>query len=180
MGFPCASAGKESACNVGDLGSIPGLGRSPGEGKSYLLQYSCLGNSGDKESDMTKWLSLSLYLIAKWSKPTQFSLEMAMCMICSSTSWLHRNYCWIRKKEEGKVFLPKHSFFIINAQLWSSHGQCHPSPAIVQYTVCLIPCDCFDIWDLLQHFHLFCWIFLLWQSKQHNFEINLHGIIYVV
>ena len=41
-GFPGGSAGKESACNVGDLGSIPGLGRSPQEGKGYLLQYSGL------------------------------------------------------------------------------------------------------------------------------------------
>ena len=40
LGFPCGSAGKELACNVGDLGSIPGLGRSPGEGKGYPLQYS--------------------------------------------------------------------------------------------------------------------------------------------
>ena len=40
MGFPGGSAGKESACNAGDLGSIPGLGRSPGEGKGYPLQYS--------------------------------------------------------------------------------------------------------------------------------------------
>ena len=47
LGFPCGSAGKESACNVGDLGSIPGLGRSPGEGKGYPLQYSCLKNSMD-------------------------------------------------------------------------------------------------------------------------------------
>ena len=39
MGFPCGSAGKESACNAGDLGSIPGLGGSPGEGKGYPLQY---------------------------------------------------------------------------------------------------------------------------------------------
>ena len=45
MGFPDSSVGKESACNVGDLGSIPGLGRSPGEGKGYLLQYSGLENS---------------------------------------------------------------------------------------------------------------------------------------
>ena len=45
--FPCGSAGKGSACNVGDLGSIPGLGRSPGEGKGYQLQYSCLENSMD-------------------------------------------------------------------------------------------------------------------------------------
>ena len=47
-GFPCGSAGKESACNVGDLGSIPGLGRSPGEGKGYPLQYSGLENSLDR------------------------------------------------------------------------------------------------------------------------------------
>ena len=47
MGFPFDSAGKESACNVGDVGSIPGLGRSPGEGKSYPLQYSSLENSMD-------------------------------------------------------------------------------------------------------------------------------------
>ena len=41
------SAGKESACNVGDLGLIPGLGRSPGEGKGYPLEYSGLENSMD-------------------------------------------------------------------------------------------------------------------------------------
>ena len=42
MGFPGGSDGKESSCNVGDLGSVPGLGRSPGEGYCYLLQYSGL------------------------------------------------------------------------------------------------------------------------------------------
>jgi len=47
LGFPCGSAGKESICNAGDLGSIPGLGRSPGEGKGYPLQYSGLENSMD-------------------------------------------------------------------------------------------------------------------------------------
>ena len=44
---PCGSAGKESACNAEDLGSIPGLERSPGEGKGYPLQYSGLQNSTD-------------------------------------------------------------------------------------------------------------------------------------
>ena len=47
MGFSCASAGKESTCNVGDLGSTPGMGRSPGEGNDYPLQYSGLENSMD-------------------------------------------------------------------------------------------------------------------------------------
>ena len=47
LGFPCGSGGKESACNAGDLGSIPGLGRSPGEGNSYPLQYSGLENFMD-------------------------------------------------------------------------------------------------------------------------------------
>ena len=47
LGFPVGSASKESACNAGDLGSIPGLGRSAGEGNSYPLQYSGLENSLD-------------------------------------------------------------------------------------------------------------------------------------
>ena len=46
-GFPRSSVGKESACNTGDPGSIPGSERSTGEGKSYLLQYSGLENSMD-------------------------------------------------------------------------------------------------------------------------------------
>ena len=47
LGFPCGPAGKEYTCNVGDLGSIPGLGRSPGKGKGYPLQYPGLENSMD-------------------------------------------------------------------------------------------------------------------------------------
>ena len=64
MGFPGGSDGKESSCNAGELGLIPGLGRSPGEGNVYPLQYTCLENSMDRgawratvhgvtESDMT-------------------------------------------------------------------------------------------------------------------------------
>ena len=45
--FPDSSVGKESTCNAGDLGSIPGLGKAPGEGKGYPLQYSCLEHSMD-------------------------------------------------------------------------------------------------------------------------------------
>ena len=48
-GFPGGSDGKESACNVGDLGSIPGSERSPGEGNGNPLRYSCLENSMDRE-----------------------------------------------------------------------------------------------------------------------------------
>ena len=60
LGFPGGSHSKESACSGGDLDSIPGLGRSPGEDNCYSLLYSCLQNSvmsyspwGCKESDMT-------------------------------------------------------------------------------------------------------------------------------
>ena len=69
LGFPCGSAGKESTCNVRDLDSIPELGRSPGEGKGYPLQYSGLENSMDytvhgvAESDTTEKLLLSLSLV---------------------------------------------------------------------------------------------------------------------
>ena len=64
LGFLGGSAGKESACNAGDMGSIPGLERSPGEGKDYPLQYSGLENSMDyspwglKESDTSEQLLL--------------------------------------------------------------------------------------------------------------------------
>ena len=66
MGFPCGSDGKESACDAGDLGSIPGLGRSPGGGHGNPLQSSCLENPhgqrslvgysprGRRESDTTE------------------------------------------------------------------------------------------------------------------------------
>ena len=48
MGFPYSSVGKESACNAGDPGSVPGSGRSPGEGNGNPLQYSCLENLKDR------------------------------------------------------------------------------------------------------------------------------------
>ena len=48
LGFPGGSEGKASACNAGDLGSIPGSGRCPGEGNGNPLQYSCLENSMDR------------------------------------------------------------------------------------------------------------------------------------
>ena len=66
LGFPCGSAGKTSSCNAGDLGSIPGLGRSLEEGEGYPLQYSGLENSmeciakGGKELDTAERLLLSL------------------------------------------------------------------------------------------------------------------------
>ena len=47
-GFPYSSVDKESACNAGDPGLIPGSGRSPGEGNGNPLQYSCLGNAMDR------------------------------------------------------------------------------------------------------------------------------------
>ena len=74
LDFPGGSDGKESACNVGDPGSIPGSGRCPGERNGYPLQYSCLKNSMDRgawwrspwghiKSDTTGQLILSLFQI---------------------------------------------------------------------------------------------------------------------
>ena len=76
-GFSCGSVGKEFACHASDLGSIPGLGRSPGEGKGHSLQYSGLENSMDspwapKKSDMTERLSLT----AGVSSGLEFSITL--------------------------------------------------------------------------------------------------------
>ena len=87
----CGSTGKESTCNVGDLGLIPGLGRSPGEGKGYPLHYSGLENSmdcivtktvwGHKELDTTERLSLHFTLLClKLNKKTV--CELHFTLIC--------------------------------------------------------------------------------------------------
>ena len=73
LGFPCGSASKESTCNVEDLGSIPGLGRPPGEGKNYPFQYSGLENPMDcivHEVTMSQtWLS-NFHFLNWWDEST--------------------------------------------------------------------------------------------------------------
>ena len=68
LGFPCGSAGKESTCNAGDLGSIPGLGRSPGEGRGYPLQYSGLENSMDRGPGRLQFMGLQ-----SWTRLSNFT-----------------------------------------------------------------------------------------------------------
>ena len=76
--FPDSSDGKESACNVGELGSIPELGRSPGEGNGNLLQYSCLENSMDRGT----WWETRVQSL-NWEEP----LEKKMATHASILAW---------------------------------------------------------------------------------------------
>ena len=64
MGFPGASDGKESACSAGDLGSIPGSEKSPGEGDSNPLQYSCL----EKPLDRGAWWAVAHRITKSWTR----------------------------------------------------------------------------------------------------------------
>ena len=71
MGFPGGSDGKASACNAVDPGSIPGLGRSPGEGNGNPLQYSCLKNAVDRRP----WQA-TVYGVAKsWTRLSDFTFH---------------------------------------------------------------------------------------------------------
>ena len=76
MGFPGGSDGKESACNVGDPGSIPGLGRSPGEGNGNPFQYSCLGNPWTEEPGRLQSMGLQRVRHNLLSKQQQVLLSM--------------------------------------------------------------------------------------------------------
>ena len=111
MGFPCGSAGTESDCNMGDLGLIPGLGRSPGEGKGYPLQYSGLENSMDcivhgitKSQGTIERLSLSLRVFKTFLHPGRDTgtrvfahLILFLCpllheidsSLCSLNTWIY-------------------------------------------------------------------------------------------
>ena len=102
----CVSAGKESACNAGDLGSIPGLGRSPGEGKGYPLQYSGMENSMDYTvHGVTKsWTRLSNLHFFSLSFPFLFNfIDFIMTSIknmfgiykCFFSEFLSHTYCKI-------------------------------------------------------------------------------------
>ena len=101
VGFPGSSAGKEFACNAGDLGSIPGLGRSPGERNGHLLKYSCLENPhgqrslagyspwGRRESDTAEQLSTQGFLprLSPEGHPetSDFSLDLTPCVAGGET-----------------------------------------------------------------------------------------------
>ena len=63
MSFPGGSDGKMSACNAGDLGSVPGSGKSPGEGNGYPFQYSCLESSMDRGA----WQAIVHGVIKSWA-----------------------------------------------------------------------------------------------------------------
>ena len=99
LGLPCGLAGKESACSVGDLGSIPGLERFPGEGKGYPLQCSALENSMD----------FTVHGIAKsWTRLSDFHFTY----IQSGTQ------CWDTLRNQTKylllLFVLNYFYFKIN------------------------------------------------------------------
>ena len=77
LGFPSGSDSKESAFSVGDLGSFPLLGRSPGEGNGYQLQYFCLENSMDREASV----ELQIHGVAELDMAEQLSL-LLVPLIC--------------------------------------------------------------------------------------------------
>ena len=74
LGFPGGSASKESTCNAGDLGLIPGLGRSPGEGNSHPFQYSCLENPMNRGA----WQA-AVHGVTKRDTTEQLSLTSLTC-----------------------------------------------------------------------------------------------------
>ena len=104
--FRGSSAGKESACNVGDLGSIPGLGRFPAEGKDYLLQYSSLSHRilQDTENIVSEYWEYSLEY---WAPGQRIPWTVL------SSPWGHKDSdtteqlsLWQRKWQPTPVFLP--------------------------------------------------------------------------
>ena len=110
----CGSAGKESACNAEDLGLIPGLGRSPGEGKGYPLQYSGLQNSMD----------CIIHRVAKsWTqlRDFQFSLSGIVEMTSfkpalnnNNNNKVNLSYCYLERASSGHLFpLQYHNFSVL-------------------------------------------------------------------
>ena len=100
MGFPDSSVGKETACSSGDLGSIPGLGRFPGEGKGYPLQYSGLENSMDcivhgvakSQTRLSDFPSLPLEMLSSCLRWLPLFCPLSLHLLCLLLACLRR--CW--------------------------------------------------------------------------------------
>ena len=94
MGFPGGSAGKESACNVGDLDLVPGMGRFPGEGNGYPLQYSGLDKATLSFSSITLALYFCLVLVHReprfWQQIWGLVWDLIMGWWCCRATWLGR------------------------------------------------------------------------------------------
>ena len=116
FGFPCGSAGKESAYNAGDLGSIPGLGRSPGEGKGCPLQYSGLKNSMDciVRGVAKSQTQLSDFHFSTFQSPHALLflvplVVFELCVASRTLHALHRPLCVYTSCSLGQRPSPAHS-----------------------------------------------------------------------
>ena len=138
LGFPGSSCGKESACNVGDLGSIPGLGRSPGEGNGYLLQCSGLENS----------MHCIVHGVAKsWTWLSNFHFHFRVDCVIPFSPGL-KSSCW----EHG--WLSYRDSLVCNSFLFSCFS--------LSFDNLIILCLC----EALCWFNLFevFWTFWIWTS----------------
>ena len=142
-GLPCVSAGKESGCNAGDLRQIPGLGRSPGEGKGYPLQYSGLENSMDSRVNR----------VAK--SQTQLSVNAVLCkslyLLISFANLIHSSICLILATHQSVTCIYESVsalFFLCCQFVFMFHIQ------VKLYRICL----CLTFFTLLNTFsiHLCC------------------------
>ena len=119
-GFSCGSAAKESACNVGDLGSIPGLGRSPGEGKGYPLQYSGLENSVQSMGSQRvghDWATFT-FTLGGWQAASKAAVFTTIPpILLARISGFHR--WWVQKWGLGNFNYPGiTSYTYIGLPLW--------------------------------------------------------------
>ena len=87
MGFPGGSDGKESACNAGDLGLIPGSGRTPGKGNGYPLQYSC----PEKPMDRGAWRATAHAVTKSWTRLRDYRQTIGQ-VSWTDPNFFHLNY----------------------------------------------------------------------------------------
>ena len=178
MGFPGSSDGKESACNVGDLGSVSGLGRSPGGGYDNPLQYSCLENLlklvgyspwGCKDSDMTDRLSTKH--IGGFNN--HYNFRVVMSMIIFWDIYNNCNVIW-----EYLICIDDKVIAAIDiASVCCLH---YNEKALLHFseTLAEIKCNCFFFWTNRIEILSNCSNSLKFQLKFKNMHNWLSGWIY--
>ena len=137
MVFPCGSVGKESACNAGDLGLLPGLERFPGEGKGYPFQYSVLENSTDYwvHGVVKNWTRLSDF---KKNKQTKKPIKLSISHSVQFSRSVVSDSLWPHGLQHARPLCPSPTPRVYSNSCPLSQW-CHPtiSSSVVPFSSCL-------------------------------------------
>ena len=169
VGFPCGSAGKESTCIVGDLGSTHGLGRSPGERKGYPLQYSGLENSKGLQTVRHDWVTFTFLSNTGWGHHWESRRQAQSWILRVSSTGSHHQLQLSWPSSEMKII-------ITVSELLRNYGELPVSSFLSSHFPCLFPLFFSPFFPFSSLIILFINMYINYASHLSVFYLNINSI----